>query len=320
MIVDAGAAPAGVRRHDTIAAMTRDEVISEEAVKEMLRIYLEEIERFLGACLNDRDLPPNLLEACRHAVLGGGKRLRPLLTVLSCEACGGEWRTSLPAAAATELVHAFSLVHDDLPSMDNDELRRGMPTVWKRHGEAMAVLAGDALQSIAFELLCGASIDLRTSGALIRELADATTRMIAGQVYDTLGGLPARFSDHERLETIHRNKTGALLRASCRMGAIAAGASGTAMARITTFGESVGLMFQIVDDLLDVEQSTEHTGKATGKDRDAGKLTFPGVVGINASRAEIARLHATAIDSIAPFGPAARDLAHLCDFLAVRTK
>lgn len=282
--------------------------------------HLAEIERYLDGCLDGRGLPDNLLEACRYAVLGGGKRLRPLLTLLACEAVGGDRARALPAAAATELIHAFSLVHDDLPAMDNDELRRGMPTVWVKYGQAMAILAGDALQSLAFELLCDERYPAALSGRLIRELSMATTRMIAGQVYDTLGGVPAGLSPRDHLEVIHRNKTGALLGASCRIGGLCGGADGAALQRISDFGEAVGLMFQIVDDVLDVTQPSEHLGKRSGKDIEAGKKTFPGVLGMDQSRQEIARLHIAARQAIEPFRHTGVLLAEVADYLAIRTK
>jgi len=292
----------------------------EEAIRAALQVYTDEIEVTLEQCLAARILPPNLREAMEYAVLGGGKRLRPLLTVLSCEAAGSAWDRSLPAAAATELIHAFSLVHDDLPAMDDDDLRRGRPTVHVKYGEGMAILAGDALQALAFELLCDDAYTPEQSAGLIRELAGATSQMIAGQVYDTLGGLDQGLDARQRVEAIHRCKTGALIRAACRMGAIAGDADAGTLERISRYGAAVGLMFQVVDDLLDVTQSTEHTGKATGKDMTAGKITFPGQLGLDATRAEIRRLHAEARTAVEPLGGDGARLLDLCDYLAVRTK
>ncbi len=282
--------------------------------------YLDEIERYLARCLDGRDLPPALLEACRYALLAGGKRLRPLLSVLSCECCGGSWRSALPAAAATELVHAFSLIHDDLPAIDDDALRRGQPTLHVRFGEAMAILAGDAAQALAFDEICRNHYTAEQTSMLIQELAAATARMIAGQVYDTLGGLDPADSPRTQLETIHRNKTGALIRASCRMGAIAAGADEVSLAPISKYGDAIGLMFQIVDDMIDVTQSAEHTGKTTGKDQEAGKMTFPGVIGLEESKNEVERLRAEATASLLPFGAAGARLVELAEYLAVRTR
>jgi geranylgeranyl diphosphate synthase type II len=222
------------------------------------------------------------------------------------------------------MIHAFSLVHDDLPALDNDDTRRGRPTAHKAFGEAMAILAGDGLMSVAFQVLTDKCADPSVAGLLAAELAVGTTNMIAGQVYDTLGGFPPGLDAPGRLERVHRNKTGALIRAACRMGAIS-GRSGRAqdarqLAAITRYGDAVGLMFQIVDDLVDEEQTPEHAGKRTAKDRDAGKLTYPTVHGAAASRTEVERLRREAQNAISIFGPAGAPLAELCEFLAVRTR
>ncbi len=276
------------------------------------------LEQFIGRL----ELAENLRGAIRYALLGGGKRLRPALALECCAAVGADRRSALPAAAAVELIHAFSLAHDDLPAMDDDDLRRGRPTLHKAFDEAMAILAGDAMTVLAFRALCESTIDPSLSGRLCRELADASAAMIVGQVYDTLGGMPDTLSKGEQVALIHRCKTGALLLASCRMGALMGmwgRPSDTGLAALTSYGTAIGLMYQIVDDLLDVEQTTEKTGKRTGKDADAGKLTFPGVLGVERSRAEVERLRALAQESIRPFGPAGTELSRICDFLAVRT-
>jgi geranylgeranyl diphosphate synthase type II len=298
------------------------------------------LERFVGSL----DLAENLRDAIRYALLGGGKRLRPALALEGCAAVGAPRESALPAAAAVELIHAFSLAHDDLPAMDDDDLRRGRPTLHKAFPEAMAILAGDAMTVLAFRALCDDSVDPALAGMLCRELADASAAMIVGQVYDTLGGMPESLSAHEQVALIHRCKTGALLLASCRMGAlmglfrtlypgagerVASDREGASrvrglqndqrLAALTAYGTSIGLMYQIVDDLLDVEQTTENTGKRTGKDAQAGKMTFPGVLGVEASRAEVERLRAAAHDAIRPFGPSGAELGRICDFLAVRT-
>jgi geranylgeranyl diphosphate synthase type II len=264
-------------------------------------------------------LPPNLLEAAEYALLMGGKRSRPVLAIESCRAIGGAREAAYPAAMAIELIHAFSLVHDDLPAMDDDDLRRGRPTTHVKYGEAMAILAGDCMMSLAFQLLT-TDVPAPASARLSRELAEGTTAMIAGQVYDTLGGLDPSLDDAGRLEAIHSNKTGALLRAACRMGAISAGATDAQLASLTRYGGAIGLMFQIVDDLLDIEQTAEHTGKRTRKDQDAGKLTYPGVHGADASRSTITRLRAEALEALRPLGPPADPLRELCEWLSVRTR
>lgn len=274
------------------------------------------VEEALGAFLNAADLPPNLKSAAVHAVLAGGKRMRPLLVLHCAAAVGGRYDDALPAAVAIELIHAFSLVHDDLPSLDNDRMRRGRPTVWVAFGEAMAVLAGDVLMSLAFE---SAAASPKAALDISREVAAATTRMINGQVLDTLGGFAPSESERARLERIHHNKTGALIVGSCRMGAFSGGANPAQLAALTTWGSHMGLMFQIMDDLLDETASAEQLGKAVGKDREAGKLTFPGVMGIEASRREVARLDAEARRIVRDLGPAAQPLQSIADFLATRT-
>ncbi|HED54570.1 MAG TPA: polyprenyl synthetase family protein [Phycisphaerales bacterium] len=256
----------------------------------------------------------------RYAVLGGGKRIRPLLVWFSCQAFGGEPTRALPAAAAVEFVHAFSLVHDDLPAMDNDDLRRGRPTLHIHAGQAMAILAGDALLSLAYDTLARAGLDSNTEIALIRELATGCAGMISGQVFDTLPGVDPPIDSRAALERIHRNKTGALIRAACRMGAICAGANTEAMHAITAYADSIGLMFQAVDDLLDVEQPTDHTGKRTGKDADAGKLTFPGLLGVQGTREQVEALLGRAIDGISPLGAPAEPLVQLAEQLARRDR
>lgn len=282
--------------------------------------HIEKVEQFMGCWLSDQGLPANLREATAYALLGGGKRLRPMLTLQCCTALGGSIQDALPSAAAVEMIHAFSLVHDDLPALDNDDLRRGIPTVHKKFGEPMAILVGDGLMSMAFQVLCERH-EAALAGRLCRELAVGSTAMIAGQVLDTLGGFVEGLRDLQRLEQVHHNKTGALIKASCRMGAMASGSTnGAALDAVTRYGEAIGLMFQIVDDLLDVLQTPEHAGKRTGKDSEAGKLTYPGVIGVEAAKREVARLLDEARKAIEPFGKKAGGLNDLCEYLSVRTK
>lgn len=281
------------------------------------------VERYLDAYLDERPLPRNLRAAMKYSLFGPGKRLRPLLVVRAAEAVGGTLEQALPPAAAIEMIHCFSLVHDDLPAMDDDDLRRGRPTLHKYTNEAMAILAGDAMTGLAFELVATRIPDADTSRRVLTELAIGTNDMINGQVYDTLPDFDASVAPIDRLRTIHRNKTGALIRCSCRMGAIVAGAGqGGSLDAITDYADAIGLMFQVVDDLLDVTQTTEHLGKAANKDADKGKLTYPGLIGIEASRAEVTRLQKTAhaaLDRIAGKGDTLH-LRRLCDMMAVRTK
>lgn len=287
------------------------------------------VEAYMRDYLRALDLPENLRAAIEYALLLGGKRLRPILAVHSCACLGGEPAHAFPAAGAVEMIHAFSLVHDDLPALDNDDLRRGRPTAHVQFGEAMAVLAGDGLMSLAFQLLAERCPSGALAGILARELATGTTAMIAGQVLDTLGGFPDRASDRERLRLVHSQKTGALITRACRMGAMCAfplDEAGRprldtgALDAITVYAEAIGLMFQIVDDLLDVEQSPEHTGKRTAKDENAGKLTYPGVLGVEESRRQIERLRLSARNALARFGSRAEPLVELCDYMAVRTR
>lgn len=286
---------------------------------------LAQIEVALDEAVRASPFPENLRAACAHAVLAGGKRLRPLLVLESCRACGGAVQAAMPAAVAMEFVHAFSLVHDDLPALDDDDLRRGRPTCHVAYGEAMAILAGDALLArapmVAAQCLRGDPREARRGSlAIVETLLQATCDMIAGQVHDTLGGFPEAATPAQRLETIHRKKTGALIEASCRMGALSAGAPDDRVAMLAAYGERIGLMFQIVDDLIDATQSADHAGKATGKDAEAGKLTYPVVHGLDGSRREVARLHDEARSELAAFGPPAEPLRRLLGYLAARTR
>lgn len=267
-------------------------------------------------------LGEGLLSAVEYALVGGGKRLRPVLAWRCTEGVGGAGERSLACGVAVELVHAFSLVHDDLPALDNDDVRRGRPTLHRHAGEAMGVLAGDAMLTMAFEAVerVGEGLDPAVRLSVLREVAGGTRAMIVGQVYDTLGGLDAALTDLQRLEAVHRNKTGALIRAACRGGAILGGADDASLRAITRFSEDLGLIFQIVDDLLDVEGSSEAVGKATGKDAAAGKLTYPGVLGVAGSRAEIERLQGDVEAALAPLGEPAHPLVELSRAMARRDR
>lgn len=279
------------------------------------------MERHLAHVLARPELPPALVDAMRYATLGPGKRIRPVLAWQACVAAGGNGPECLPVAAAVELVHAFSLVHDDLPALDNDDLRRGRPTLHRQAGEAMAILAGDALLTIALAPLLDAPFTSERRVELLRALVNATSGMIAGQVYDTLGGLPGGLSPEERVVLIHSNKTGALIRASCVMGAkCAPDPSPTVLEAIGRYAEAVGLMFQIVDDVLDVTQTAEVTGKRTGKDAAAGKTTYPGVLGVQGSQDRIESLLAEALSALEPAMPAAEPLARTARDLAARQR
>ncbi len=296
-------------------ALTKEPVIDTDSMKRQAAA----VEAYLAQAVARRPLPRNLRHAAEYGLLGGGKRMRPLLVMRACAAVGGTQDQAMPAAAAIELIHCFSLVHDDLPAMDNDKLRRGQPTLWVARGEAMAILAGDLMNTLAFELVA-TQLPASVAGVITRELAIATNDMIAGQVYDTLPDFEADVPAMERLRTIHRHKTGALLRCACRMGAICGGANDEQLAALTRYGEAAGLMFQVIDDLLDVTQTTEHLGKTAGKDVEQGKLTYPSLIGLDASRREVERLAKEAYDALEPFGASGHPLRDLCEYLATRTK
>ncbi|MCA9310960.1 MAG: polyprenyl synthetase family protein [Phycisphaerales bacterium] len=285
---------------------------------------LAAVEALIDDYIAGLDLPGQLADGVRYAVLGGGKRLRPTMVLFAARAVGGRDQDALVPAAAVEMFHAFTLVHDDLPAMDDDDLRRGRPTVHIAFGEALAILVGDCLMGLSTQIICERLEDPALAGTLVGELAAASTRVIAGQVHDTLGGLPDGLTPLEQLQRIHRNKTGALFLASCRLGALAGMWSGkvnpASLDAITRYGEATGLMFQVVDDLLDVEQSAEHIGKRTAKDEERGKLTYPGLLGIEASRAAVQRLHGEAMAALEPLGPAADGLRQLSEHFATRTR
>ncbi len=259
--------------------------------------------------------PATLHAAMRHSLFAGGKRLRPILTIAACEACGGTANDALPAACAVECIHTYSLIHDDLPCMDDDDFRRGHPTCHKLYGEAVAVLAGDALQPLAFSLLLRGPGDIPS---MVRELADAagSLKLIAGQVLDIEG--EQRQVSFEELRAIHEGKTAALLTCCLRLGALAAGASAADLAALTTFGHATGLAFQVIDDILDVTQSSEKLGKTAGKDIASGKSTYPAIMGLEASRQEAALLTAEAHAAIAPLGSRGSRLLEIADHLLAR--
>lgn len=256
-----------------------------------------------------------LRDALRHAALSGGKRVRPILSLRCCAMVGTSWEQALSAGCAFELIHAFSLVHDDLPALDDDDMRRGRPTVHKAFGESIGILCGDLLQSLAFETAAGSV----HGPAITRELASATNAMIEGQAWDTDGGFPEGLSEAERMELIHRNKTGALIRGAARAGAIAGAADEKVLDRVDRWSTAIGFMFQVVDDLLDETQTSDHLGKTAGKDRDAGKLTYTAIHGLDGARSEIQRLRTEALDALSGFSEAADPLRTMTQELANRT-
>jgi geranylgeranyl diphosphate synthase type II len=264
---------------------------------------------------------PSLIhKAMRYSLFAGGKRVRPLLAIAAADAVSDTTEGAENAACALELIHTYSLIHDDLPALDNDDLRRGRPTCHKVFGDAMAILAGDALLTLAFEVLAKLNgVDALRRIQLVSELATASGTvggMIGGQVNDIQG--ESQPPTAELLDSIHRAKTGALLRASVRMGAIYAGAGEAKLAALTEFGEHVGLAFQIVDDVLDVEQSSEALGKTAGKDAQQQKITFPAVYGLEQSRVMAEQERAAAHAALADFGDRAERLKQLADLIVQR--
>ena len=257
--------------------------------------------------------PATIHRAMRYSLLAGGKRLRPLLCCAASEACGGNVRVALPAACAVEMIHAYSLIHDDLPCMDNDDLRRGKPTSHKRFGEGVAILAGDALLTEAFAVLAAAKpLALYTASDLVTELARAagSRGLIAGQVADLEA--EGRQPSEPALYFIHAAKTGMLLRASLKLGAMCAGGTKAQVAALDRFGFALGLALQIQDDILDATQSAQKLGKTAGKDAAAGKMTFPSLFGLEKSRVLAEQWTEEAIAALRSFGSRAgtlRDLA-----------
>ncbi len=289
-----------------------------------LSAYLTDRQKLVEQALNRylpkaTTKPATIHKAMRYSLFAGGKRLRPILALAAAEACGGAPERALPAACAVECIHTYSLIHDDLPCMDDDDLRRGRPTSHKVFGEGIAVLAGDALLTIAFEILAQAEPTARyNAAALITELATASGSrwLIAGQVMD-LEGEGKKISG-EQLRFIHRAKTAALLTTSIRLGAMSANATDKKLEALTEFGQSLGLAFQVIDDILDVTQTTEKLGKTAGKDVEATKATFPALFGLEKSRAEARKLTEKAHASLKSFGEKGTYLRQIADYLLSR--
>ncbi len=287
--------------------------------------YAAELRPLIDAALSARSepaegCPDGLREAIRYSLLGPGKRLRPMLVLLSARACGGSVAPAMPAACAVEMVHAYSLVHDDLPAMDDDDLRRGRPTCHKKFGEPTAILAGDALLTMAFEVLAKEieppQIAAECCAALARTAGPCG--MVGGQA-DDVGGTDTK-ADIEMLESIHRRKTGAMIGVSLRLGALIAGADGEQLEALGCYGRNIGLAFQITDDLLDVRGNEQAAGKRLGKDAQCGRLTFPGLLGIEPSTERAERLIHQACDVLAPLGTEADGLESLAMYVLERDR
>ena len=272
-------------------------------LKAYLRSRRKEIDRALDYYLPKTNVKPATLhKAMRYSLFAGGKRLRPILCLAAAEACRGRVTNALPLACALECIHTYSLVHDDLPSMDNDDYRRGRPTCHTVFGDGIAVLAGDALLTIAFEIVSRAKPAPRYDmSTLLREIAVAagSQKLIAGQVADLEA--EGRKVKRDQLRFIHENKTAAILKSSIRLGAMSANADTKKLRAVTQFGHGLGLAFQVIDDILDVTQSSEILGKSAGKDIAAKKATYPAVIGLEKSRAEARRLTRQAHDALSVF-------------------
>lgn len=263
-----------------------------------------------------------LYQAMRYSVINGGKRVRPLLVYAACEALGGEPEQADGAACAVELIHAYSLVHDDLPAMDDDDLRRGQPTTHKAFDEALAILAGDGLQSLAFEVLADAdrnphSAELRLSMISCLAHAAGPAGMVGGQAIDL--GSVGQTLDQSALETMHRHKTGALIEASVRLGALCSGrVDERSMRALHTYAQAIGLAFQVQDDILDVESDTATLGKTQGKDQAHDKPTYPALLGLDAAKAYALELRDQALHALRLFDSAAEPLRELARYIVER--
>jgi geranylgeranyl diphosphate synthase type II len=282
-----------------------------EAANRYLDTLREEVNEALDAAtVFDDGCPSRLGEAIRYSLLAPGKRLRPLFVLLACELCGGQRLWAIPAACAVEMIHCYSLIHDDLPAMDNDDLRRGRPTCHKQFGEASAILAGDALIPLAFEQLSKLTPP-ELAGRCCRELAVAAgaCQLVGGQMDDvSASNAPADDESAfdavrtELLEKIHLRNTGAMIQVSLVLGGIIANATAAQLDALLQFGKNYGLVFQITDDLLDVFGDENTVGKKVRKDSEAGKLTYPAILGVEASQREAERLVSQAIESLTAVG------------------
>ena len=289
-------------------------------LKERCALVDEALDRFLP---KETERPHNVHKAMRYSVFAGGKRVRPILMLAACEVVGGDTGRAMPAACAMEMIHTYSLIHDDLPAMDDDDFRRGSPTNHKVFGEAIAILAGDALLTEAFKL----TSDLRLAEgcdpsallAVIHEIATSagSSGMVGGQVID-MESEGRQDIDLPTVKYIHTHKTGALIKASVVSGALLGGSSGDKLAAVTRYGEAVGLAFQIADDILDIEGTTEEIGKDAGSDQARGKATFPAVLGVAAAREAARGMMDEALRSLEIFGAEADPLREIARYIVQR--
>jgi geranylgeranyl diphosphate synthase, type II len=275
-----------------------------------------ELDRLLPAATAQ---PPSIHEAMRYSVFAGGKRIRPILCLESARIFHPDISAAHYPACAIEFIHTYSLIHDDLPALDNDDLRRGKPTSHKKFGEATAILAGDALLTLAFETIAATPVDAARCVAMLIEISKAAgtiNGMVGGQVADLEA--ERKLATAQVLEYIHRSKTAALIRASVASGAICAGACESDVSRLRAFGESIGLLFQVMDDILDVEESSAALGKTAGKDLAQQKATYPAVHGLERSHQIANQLAAQAISQLEPYAARASRLRQITEYLVHR--
>lgn len=292
---------------------------SPENLAARLKELRQQVETALAGYLQlGEDSPVRLTESMSYSLMAGGKRLRPVLVLLACEACGGTIAAAMPAACAIEMIHTYSLIHDDLPAMDDDDLRRGRPTNHVVYGDAMAILAGDALLTLAFEIIARDIRPAETAAACCIDLANAAGAegMVGGQVAD----LEAENQppDLTALRNIHRRKTGRLLSSALTLGGRAAGAPTAWLECLKLYGDRLGLAFQITDDLLDIQGDQQKLGKSVGKDSEQGKMTYPALMGIEKSRQTAKELITEAIAAVEPLGKSAHALRALARFVLER--
>lgn len=291
-------------------------------LKSLLTSYKERTEQQLEALLTQDSIDPILQRSMQYALLNGGKRVRPTLVYLVNQLLGGELHKADPAACALEAIHSYSLVHDDLPAMDDDDLRRGKPTCHIQFDEATAILAGDALQTLAFELISqpdyplAAELKLQMVHKLARAAGDKG--MVVGQSFDVRH--EGQMLTLEQLQQMHRHKTGALLSVAIELGALSAGhTDARTLAALRTYGEAIGLAFQVKDDILDIEGDTETLGKPQGSDEAANKPTYPALLGMAGAKEKLAQLRQDAHNALDCFGPDADALRALADYIATRS-
>lgn len=284
--------------------------------------FFSEVTRLIDAELDwlipaEGDRPQSLRDAIRWSLFGGGKHFRPALLIAAGRAFGADDDKLKRTAAAVEMLHTYSLIHDDLPSMDDDELRRGRATCHKKFGEATAILAGDALQALAFQVIANdTNLSVTTRMDLVSGMAKAASQMVVGQQLDLEA--EGKEISFEGVEQIHRNKTGALIRFSAEAGAIIGGADPANLTAISNYGERLGLLFQITDDLLDITRTTEQLGKTAGKDIAADKATYPSLYGIEQTRVLASQTHRDALSAIESLGDRAAKLRQIAEFIISR--